>query len=500
MAVEAENLETKSEIGLKHIISFAKKYWKKMLFFAGASCGVTLVVIAFAYIFMPHETYYTSTINLQLAKVKGVTVYPSEKPFSAEDIISTAVLRQVYDINKVENKMKFDEFCALFSLTGQSVDRAKLAAMFRDKLNNKKNTVLEIKELEREYANELARLDDGKVSITMAKSGQFGSAESAKILNDVPACWFRIYHKLEAKSFPRIATVPQVASLHKNIRRDGKIVTLDKARIVCGNLFRACKELDEIVLGAKIALPSGEFLSDLSERLSMLQRHRIQPMLLVVMMLADYKHPIDNVSLRACIVDMEKKIKICTEKYEGTIAALNMLHSSESGAAHQTNRKDSSASVNMAIDGSFVGSLENLIRNASTIAMRSKLTEKAMEYKEELAELNAEREYYNSLINSNNASRGIGMTKDQLKAMEDNMFIELIDLSRKVNEFRDLIFNEYVQKRLFYTTGGVVEKYSDFRIPFARVMLGLLFVFVLVNAVNIGRLFYAAYNGGDLKD
>ena len=80
------------------------------------------------------------------------------------------------------------------------------------------------------------------------------------------------------------------------------------------------------------------------------------------------------------------------------------------------------------------------------------------------------------------------------------MFVELIDMSRKVNEFRDLIFREYVQNRLFYTTSGSVEKYSDFCIPFSRIMLGLLFIFVLVNIGNAGKLFYASYNGGELKD
>ena len=501
MAVDMERIEEQSEIGVKHIINFTKQNWKKILWFAGISLGVTFLLIVFAYIVLPRETYYTSVINVQLNRTKHKIMYPSGKAFSATDIISTAVLRRVFDNNKIEEKMSFDKFCRLFSLSGLDVERAKLAAGFKEKLNNKKNTVVELKELELEYSRALQRIRDGKISITMQASSKFSGNESARLLNEVADTWFKLYSKQEARIFPRVETVLHVAGLHQNLRRDGKIISLDKARGVCNNLTVACRKLDEIVLGAKIVLPSGDMLSDLRERLNMLQLHRIQPMLLIATMFSEYKHPVDDIALQACIVGLDKSIRINSEKYDGVIAALKMLHASESiTGAVSVPGKNAPSTVNMALDGTFVSSLEGLIRNASTLETREYLTKRALAYKEDLAELNAEKEYYVNLLNSTRSSQKIKLSKEQLKAMEDTMFVELIDLCRKVNEFRELIFKEHVQNRIFYTTTGSVEKYSDFKIPFARVALGLLFLFVLVNAVNAGKLFYVAYSSGKLND
>ena len=501
MAVDLEKSEIQSEIGIKHVMNFVKQSWKKIIIFAGFSFAITVFLIVLGYIVLPREISYTSSVRIQLPKQKHTIVYPNGKVFSATDIISTAVLRRVYDNRKIEKKIPFDKFCGLFSLTGLDIERAKLAANFKDKLSNKKNTVVELKELEIEYNRALQRLDDGKISISMLASSEFSGKESAQILNDVADSWFKVYSKQEARVFPRVDSVTHVAGLHQNLRRDGKIISLDKARLVCHNLQVACRNLDEIVLGAKIALNSGETLGELRERLGMLHRHRILPMLLISTMFSEYKHPVDAIALQACIVSLDKSIQIASEKYEGVVTALQMLRASESITSNvSASSKEKPSTINMALDGTFVTSLEVLIRNASTVEMREHLTKRALDYKEELAELKAEKEYYVNLLNTSRSNQKAGLSKEQLKAMEDNMFVELIDLCRKVNEFRELIFKEHVQNRIFYTTTGSVEKYSDFKIPFKRVVLALLFLLVLVNMANAGKLFYVAYNSGKLND
>lgn len=65
------------------------------------------------------------------------------------------------------------------------------------------------------------------------------------------------------------------------------------------------------------------------------------------------------------------------------------------------------------------------------------------------------------------------------------MFSELSVLCRKVNEFRDLIFKEFVQNRSFFTTAGTVEKLSVFYIPFKRIAVGIILLVLLLNAVRL---------------
>ena len=79
------------------------------------------------------------------------------------------------------------------------------------------------------------------------------------------------------------------------------------------------------------------------------------------------------------------------------------------------------------------------------------------------------------------------------------MFSELSVLCRKVNEFRDLIFKEFVQNRSFFTTAGTVEKLSVFYIPFKRIAVGIILLVLLLNVVYAGNRFYKAYSNGELS-
>ena len=250
-------------------------------------------------------------------------VYPSEKPFSAYDIISTPVLRKVYNNNKLDGKIKFEDFCALFSLSGIDIEKALLAAQFKDKLNSKKLSVVELKNLEEAYANALQQLESGSVNIAMTPTLNFTEQDVVKILNEIPDTWFNIYSKQEAKAFPKIDTVAQVQSLQKNIGIYGRITTFNKARTICLKLENACKELDELLNGQQVSLPSGEFLSDLLERLTTLNTSQIQPLLLIVKDFADDKHVFEQISLQANLMDIEKNIKMEKAKYAATLAAIN---------------------------------------------------------------------------------------------------------------------------------------------------------------------------------
>ena len=502
MANEVGNQELQKEIKFSHITSFIKKNWGRTVCFGFVSLIIAGLVIAAAYLLLPRNVSYVSNIHLQLPKVQGVMVYPNEKRFSTNDILSNSVLKTVYDNNKLEGKIKFDEFCELFSLTGLDVERAKLSAAFREKLNNKKITVVELKELETEYANALLKLDNAAVSIAMAPSLVFTEHEMVKILNEIPKVWFDIYSKQEAKVFPEIETVALIEELRKNADIEGKMVSFDKARNICYGLNKACKELDEMIAGTKMALPTGEFLSDLQERLSDLINHRIQTLILIVRELPEYQHPLDKIAIIARVMDFDKKIKLEKAKYDATIEAISILVANgrkDVAATQQAGQADSKASSSITLDNEFLTSLETLIRQAQASELREEYANKALEHKTEIADLESEKEYYTLL--SENAGRGTLVkivNKDQFNRMESIMFTELIDLCGKINQFRDMVFNDYVKNREFFTTTGRVEKLSQFPIPFARIAAGIIVLVLLLNVICAAKSFYAMLEKGEL--
>ena len=500
MSTETENIQP--EIGLNEIITFLKKYGVRLTLFGVLSLLAALCVISAAYFLLPKKSSYVSTIFLQLPKNQKEMVYPSEKPFSAYDIISTPVLRKVYNNNKLDGKIKFEDFCALFSLSGIDIEKALLAAQFKDKLNSKKLSVVELKNLEEAYANALQQLESGSVNIAMTPTLNFTEQDVVKILNEIPDTWFNIYSKQEAKAFPKIDTVAQVQSLQKNIGIYGRITTFNRARTICLKLENACKELDELLNGQQVSLPSGEFLSDLLERLTTLNTSQIQPLLLIVKDFADDKHVFEQISLQANLMDIEKNIKMEKAKYAATLAAINILSSGDN-LPHSPNTaaaNEKQSSMNVTLDRGFFTSLERLIRQSYSITQREQYAQKALEIQGKLAELEVERDYCLSLIKiqtQDNAKKQL--SREQFNHMETTTFTELVTLCQKVNDFRDLIIKDYLQNRHFFTTSGSVMKFSSFYIPFKRIAAGLICLVLLLNVIGAGKLFYTALSSGKLK-
>ena len=136
MAVDLEKSEIQSGIGIKHVMNFVKQSWKKIIIFAGFSFAITVFLIVLGYIVLPRETSYTSSVRIQLPKQKHTIVYPNGKAFSATDIISTAVLRRVYDNRKIEKKSeKKAEFSSYSAFS-------KVTTIISGRLNSRKGNAL----------------------------------------------------------------------------------------------------------------------------------------------------------------------------------------------------------------------------------------------------------------------------------------------------------------------------------------------------------------------
>lgn len=501
MSTDVGSQELQQEIGLNEILNFLKKYLGRIIVFGLLSLLAAVVLLGAVYCMLPRKTTYVSTIHLQLPKIKGVAVYPNEKPFSANDILSNAVLKRVYDENNLKTKIKYEDFCTLFLLSGVDMEKALLAAAYRDKLNSKKISVMELKALEAEYAQALQQLDSGILNIAMIPCLGFTETDSVKLLNQIPRVWYDIYSRQEAKVFPRIDSEGQVKVLQKSLATEGKMLAFDQARRICGNLQTACKELDEMLAGSNAVLPSGESLRDLQEQLNKVITHRIQPLVLLVKEQSTYRHPLDVIALRASVIEIDKKIKIEKAKYEGALAAINILHPDEKSfqSSKQGGTKEGAAPFNVTLDSNFFRSLESLIRKSNTLHLRETYAEKASLYQEKIAELEAEKEYYMLMLEKGTAGNTATLTQAQFQALESAMFSELSVLCRKVNEFRDLIFKEFVQNRSFFTTAGTVEKLSVFYIPFKRIAVGIILLVLLLNVVYAGNRFYKAYSNGELS-
>lgn len=490
------------EIGFSEIMQFLKKYWGRIFVTGILSILATTILILAAYFLIPKKSVLMSEITVQLQngkKDQTQIVYPSETPFSANDLLSPAVLRKVYDENKLAEKIDFKSFCELFNLSQTNIKKALILAEFNSKLS-KKLSLVELNKIQDEYNKALQRLPQNIVGISMLPSFKLSKEESVKILNSIPVAWFDIYSKQDAKTFPVIETPQQLKALRAACATDGHLVFLDKTRIACKNLVRACQELDEMLPGQKITLPSGELLADFRNSLNALNNYRINPLLLLSREIKSLQTPFDKIFLKANISEYDKQIKAEQSKLTGTISTLNLLMNKEYKNTTAPENKTNTAPVTMNIDKDFFTSLQYLIRRSENNVQKIKYAEEILKLELLVATLVAEKDYYTTLANHKADEKNpSSLTVDEFKKMEEATFNELLNISTKMNEFRDLIFKNQITRNKFFTVNGEVLEFKDFPIPFKRVAVGIVLLVVLGNVLCAGKLFFEAYSSGKLS-
>ena len=499
--MSSEQNQVTKEIGFAEILQFLKKYWGRIFVTGILSILAAGVFILAAYFLIPKQSILMSEITIQLQKGKGQgqISYPSDNPFSANDLLSPAVLRKVYDDNKLAEKIDFKDFCELFNLSQTDIKKALVLAEFNSKLS-KKLTLVELTQIQDEYNKALQRLPQNTMGITMLPSIKISKAQAVKVLNSIPVAWFEIYSRQEAKSFPVIETPQQIKELRTACETDGHLIFLDKSRIACKNLIQACQELDEMLPGQKVALPSGELLADLKNRLTALNNYRINPLLLLTREIKSLQTPFDKIFLQANILECDKLIKAEQSKLTGTINTLNILMNKKSSSAGSAvAAKADAGSMTMNLDGNFFKELQMLIRKSENNTQKIKYSEEALKLEIRTADLNAEKDYYTTLVSHKAGENSVQVSAAEFKKMEEAMFNELLNVSTKMNEFRDLIFKNQLTRNKFFTVNGEVLEFKDFPIPFKRVAVGIVLLVVLGNVLCAGKLFFEAYSSGKLS-
>ena len=491
------------EITLDEIIAFVRKRFGAILIYGVFSLVITSLIIAALFFFLPRKERYVSSITLLLPKTSNSMTYPSNNPFSAADILSTTVLKNVYDANNLSTRIKFDDFCALFSFSRANMDKAFLAASYRDKLSKKNISVTDLRALEEEYKSKLNLLDTAALEIAMTPTLLIKSSEAVKILHDIPASWYALYSKTEAKTLPRTESTAQIETLRKNLDKEGKLLLLDKTRIKCRKLAASCKNLQELLNGRTLTLPSGETLDDLQEKLAHLETYKVRLYLQIILETPALQSSYDAMFLKANIKELQNKLSEINSGHEGALAAVELLNSGKPERDKGTPAKENAGAMTINVDSNFFNSISSLIRNTQSIKLREEYAKKVMECKESAALITSELNYYTSLLKlvtgSSKTSSNALITAPSFTKLTEEMFDELLSITHKINEIHNLFINTHLTERDFYATNGEVLKERMFHVPFKRIVAGLLILCILINVLKVAADFYSMFTKGELK-
>lgn len=478
-----------SDLSVKEIITFFKLRKRRLLLRAGISFVLMLLAFLLLYAFTPRNATWSRNITLLLPQNDNLPVYPSGRAFSTSDLLTPSVLREVYNANNLKGRIDFADFMSSFFMSDSNMEKARLDAEYREKMNKRNISVIDLQNLEHEYKQKLQSLASEQLAISMKPETPLSRIEITKILNSIPEAWFKIFSKLEAREFPQIDMNGMQQEIVKVSQQPGRLILLEKTRVYCNKLLAVCALLNEMQQGKNISLPSGEFLGDIQQQLRDIDQYQIAVFRQYVLMNPAYQGTFDKIFIYSKLKAIEQELIKINKKYEGALASFNMLQPQK--PSHATKNagtgKTAETPVTFQLDNSFFTQFAEMIRNDINNKLRALYAKKTIEYADERASLEADQAYFQNLLGSVTETKSgkdiPALNPEQFNAMLKEMYSGLFATGNKVVQFRDQILKDYLSSRQFYTPVGNVQYQSDFSLPVKRIMLGLFALWLFVNAV-----------------
>jgi hypothetical protein len=253
------------------------RYWLMVGFFG---CGLAgLGFMATLALVEPYTTDATIGLGLKFAK-QGKAEYPNRQPFSPIDLISTAVLKKVFQANHLEEYQEFGDFKNSLTVKSSGDFLSALQLEYKTKLGGPKILTEERERLENEFKVRRQDIGNSEYSIVWTQKGRrsemFPAAVKAKVLEDIPRYWAEdaVYNK---------KVLAMADLLPTRIQSENSVEKIVSNAIDIGVRSRALNkwlaELSSLFGGTQLNLPNGTTLVDLRDRLQVLREvgmNRIQ--------------------------------------------------------------------------------------------------------------------------------------------------------------------------------------------------------------------------------
>ena len=464
------------EINLNELFS---KIWRRRKFIAALVALVMVLVAgisAVQYMIKPSVKNYSESVRFNFpSSIQGT--YPSGQRFSKNDLITTAVLKQVYDNNNLKDqKVKFEEFAASFTVAPYAVNSEFIKYKYDNLLANKKLTRTEIEALEQQYIDELnaAQSNFAKVSYVDTLHLGLSAGLIEKILIDVPKVWSAISIqdlgvldlKIPGQQFYQAELVDQYEYLQ------GVQYMLDSSK--------RFKEILDILqkddLGGFVRDPETDMVvSDILARLENIKRFDLDPLYAVIANLGLVKdREKANLYLTNQIElmqDQMAELKLKSQVYKSAIQTYTAQGKSSSGGSAAGG--DLSSGM-VQYGDSFLSKIVGMVEQQKDIEYRQALLTKEIDLSIELQEMTTEHEKLKralKVLKTNKLSTG-DLVKEYAAAINkiNTSFIKLVSSYQRILELRNL---QLLGKSsaLYELASDEMKESSDLKSRIKKIML-----------------------------
>ena len=479
--------QPQDEFSFQLLMNFLKQRRNTILLYGIVSLVLAVVLFGIGYTLLPSNKIFTQDIRIMLGEAdvetvmqnmknlpptvsksgQMIVIYPSGKPFVPADIINPVVLKQVYEKNKLQDMIDFDHFQNLFSITNYSEKLALVRAEFREKLGRRNLTAVDLKRFEDDYNAALAKIDNKFNYVLSMRSVGIPPNLAAKILNEIPATWAAMYRKLEAAKIPLNNFDRDLAQKVKDSRAASYFIAIDQALYYNAQMLKLCDQLKALAMNRAIALPGGEYLDDIIDSFRHIQDYQLN--LLRQMLLRNPKlhSGLDVAYLTSRLQDIDQKLNEKRAVLGNITDSIRMIGEKYTENSAKT-EMDKGTQVN---------------------AMNQNLVNAALECGNEVALLEAQKQYYSQMLA---ALREKG--EDAKTAQTDSQaFVKLFDATiqnmisaaRKTTEMKELLMKDYLSTLEFYAPVTMPALVVERLIPTRYMLAGVFGCWVFFNLLVI---------------
>ena len=159
------------------------RHWLTVCFLGCVLAGVGL--LATLALVLPHTT--NASVGLELKLVKP------NKGYNMLDLISTEVLKKVFQANQLEQYLEFGDFKSSLTVKSTGDSLVALQSEYKTKLGSPKMLSEERERLEKEYKIRRQAIINSEHSLVWTQKGSLAkmvpASVKAKVLEDIPRCW-----------------------------------------------------------------------------------------------------------------------------------------------------------------------------------------------------------------------------------------------------------------------------------------------------------------------
>ena len=236
-----------SELKLSDILAVWWKTRVRIFLLALAGGVVAAAALLVAFLLRPSQQVATVDVRLLFSGVdKGQ--YPNGTPFSAQDIVATSILQQVYEQNNLGKFIKFDDFKSSFSVLESNEATERLRREYGPKLDDRRLTSPERSKIEDEFQGKLKSSRTGEFRLV----GLLGSGLTnwnrdlvGIVMNDILNTWVLDARGKGVFKFDLNVYSENIISDLETYQED-QLVFIDRLRVTISRIIQNIRALEEI--------------------------------------------------------------------------------------------------------------------------------------------------------------------------------------------------------------------------------------------------------------